>query len=80
MMDYTSKVFVWLCFSAAVMPITIRCLEKKLKVDGKIARFIIPLGSTMNMDGTCLLQTVAAITIAQMNQIPLTFGKVLTIR
>jgi len=66
--------------SAGTLPVTIRCLENNLKVDPRIARFVLPLGATINMDGTALLEAVAAITIAQMNGLSLNIGQIITIR
>lgn len=51
--------------SAAVMPLSIKTAEEKLKVRPSISQFIIPLGATINMDGTALYQGVAAIFLAQ---------------
>lgn len=57
-----------------------RCLEQNIGVDERITRFVLPVGATMNMDGTALLEGVAAITIAQMHGMPLSAGQILTIR
>lgn len=54
-------------FSTATLPITIRCLEENLGIDPRIARFTLPIGSTINMDGTALYEAVAAIFIAQVS-------------
>ena len=51
--------------SAAVMPLTLKTAEEKLKVTPAVARFVVPLGATVNMDGTALYQAVAAIFLAQ---------------
>lgn len=51
--------------SAAVMPVTIRTVEEKLNVRPSVSQFVIPLGTTINMDGTALYQGVAAIFLAQ---------------
>ena len=50
-------------YSAATLPITMRCLEENLKVDKRITRFILPVGATINMDGTALYEAVSAIFI-----------------
>jgi Na+/H+-dicarboxylate symporter len=47
--------------SAAVMPLSLETAEKKLPVEPSVARFIIPLGATINMDGTALYQVTAAV-------------------
>ena len=51
--------------SAATLPITMDCLEKKAGVSHKVASFVLPLGATVNMDGTALYEAVAAMFIAQ---------------
>ena len=62
------------------MPITFRCLEENNGIDKRVTRFVIPIGATVNMDGTALYEAVATIFIGQMNGIPLTIGKVVTVR
>ncbi|MFC6197741.1 dicarboxylate/amino acid:cation symporter [Ponticaulis profundi] len=52
--------------SAATMPLSMRIAEDRLRVSPPIVRFIIPLGATVNMDGTALYQVVAALFIAQL--------------
>lgn len=52
--------------SAATMPITLRCVEQHLHVKSDVAGFVIPLGATMNMDGTALYEAVAALFIANL--------------
>ncbi len=51
--------------SAAVMPLSIKTAEEKLKIRPSISQFLIPLGTTINMDGTALYQGVATIFLAQ---------------
>lgn len=51
--------------SAAVMPLSIKTAEEKLGVDPSIAQFVIPLGATINMNGTALYQGVATVFLAQ---------------
>ncbi|KAI6194493.1 Excitatory amino acid transporter 2 [Aphelenchoides besseyi] len=65
--------------SSATLPLTFRCLEENLHVDRRVTRFVLPLGSTINMDGTALYEAVAAIFIAQMNGINLSMGQVFTV-
>lgn len=55
--------------SAAVMPLTIRTAEDRLGIDKSIARFVIPLGTTVNMAGTALYQVVATLFLAQVFQV-----------
>ncbi|XP_071114074.1 excitatory amino acid transporter-like isoform X1 [Haliotis cracherodii] len=65
--------------SSATLPVTFRCLEENLNIDRRVTRFVLPIGSTINMDGTALYEAVAPIFIAQMNGIDLNFGKIITI-
>lgn len=57
--------------SSATLPLTIACCEKR-GISHKIASFVLPLGATLNMDGTALLQTVAVIFLAQAYGVALT--------
>ncbi len=57
--------------SAATLPLTMACCEKR-GISHRIARLVLPLGATLNMDGTALLQTVAVIFLAQAYGIALT--------
>ncbi len=67
-------------FSAATLPITFRCLEEHNGIDKRVTRFVLPVGATVNMDGTALYEAVAAIFIAQMNGVQLGAGAVITVR
>jgi len=51
--------------SNATLPVTLRTVERQLGVDNKVASFTIPLGATINMDGTAIMQGVATVFIAQ---------------
>ena len=51
--------------SGATMPVTLRTVKEKLGVDNKVASFAVPLGTTVNMDGTAIMQGVATVFIAQ---------------
>lgn len=62
------------------MPITFRCLEENNHIDKRVTRFVIPVGATVNMDGTALYEAVAAIFIAQMNGFHLGFSEIITVR
>lgn len=66
--------------SSATLPITMKCLLENCHVDRQIARFVLPVGATINMDGTALYEAVAAIFIAQVNDYELDFGQLVTIR
>ncbi|KAG7269393.1 hypothetical protein CRUP_008397 [Coryphaenoides rupestris] len=65
--------------SSATLPITFKCLEEINKVDKRVTRFVLPVGATINMDGTALYEALAAIFIAQVNNMDLNFGQILTI-
>uniref|UniRef100_A0A8C0BVM1 Amino acid transporter n=1 Tax=Buteo japonicus TaxID=224669 RepID=A0A8C0BVM1_9AVES len=65
--------------SSATLPITFRCLEENNGVDRRITRFVLPVGATINMDGTALYEALAAIFIAQVNNYELDFGQIITI-
>jgi Na+/H+-dicarboxylate symporter len=51
--------------SGATLPVTLRTTEERLGVDGSVASFTVPLGATINMDGTAIMQGVATVFIAQ---------------
>lgn len=55
--------------SAAVMPLTIRTAEERLDVRKSVSRFVIPLGTTINMAGTALYQVIATLFLAQVFQV-----------
>lgn len=61
--------------SSGTLPVTLECVEHTNKVDGKAAQFVVPLGATVNMNGTALYEAVAAIFIAQAMGIELSFGQ-----
>ncbi|XP_028812252.1 excitatory amino acid transporter 2a [Denticeps clupeoides] len=65
--------------SAGTLPVTFRCLEENLGIDKRVTRFVLPVGATINMDGTALYEAVAAIFIAQMNGIQLDYGQIITV-
>jgi Na+/H+-dicarboxylate symporter len=60
--------------SAATLPLTMDCLTQKAGVDKKITNFVLPLGATVNMDGTALYESIAVIFIAELMGIDLTIG------
>ena len=49
------------------MPTTLRCSEEKNKINKNISRFVLPVGATINMNGTALYEAIAVIFIAQLN-------------
>lgn len=65
--------------SSATLPVTMECAEENLGVPREISSFALPLGATINMDGTALYQGVAAVFIAQVYGMDLNLGQQLTI-
>jgi Na+/H+-dicarboxylate symporter len=65
--------------SAATLPVTMECVEDNLGVDSKVTSFVLPIGATVNMDGTSLYQAVAVVFLAQIHNIDLSLGQQLTI-
>ena len=65
--------------SSATLPVTKECCEDNLNVNAETTSFVLPLGATVNMDGTALYQGVAAIFIAQIYGMDLSFGDQVTI-
>ncbi|MCB9793923.1 MAG: dicarboxylate/amino acid:cation symporter [Alphaproteobacteria bacterium] len=61
--------------SAATLPVTLESVEEKLGVDPRVSGFVLPLGATINMDGTALYESVAAMFIAQAYGIELGLGE-----
>lgn len=61
--------------SSATLPISMRCAQEHLKVRKDIAGFVLPLGATMNMDGTALYEATAALFIAALAGIDLSLGQ-----
>ncbi len=65
--------------SSATLPVTIDCVEDRAGVSNRVTSFVLPLGATVNMDGTALYECVAAIFIAQAYGLDLTIGMQVTI-
>lgn len=61
--------------SNATLPLTMTCVEQRAGISNKISSFVLPLGATVNMDGTALYEAVAVLFIAQMTGIDLTLGQ-----
>jgi len=65
--------------SAATLPVTMERVQEHLGVEEEVASFVLPVGATINMDGTSLYQAVAAVFICEALNFPLTFADQLTI-
>lgn len=65
--------------SAATLPVTMECVRDNLGVSKNVTNFVLPIGATVNMDGTSLYQAVAVVFLAQMHLVDLTFDQQLTI-
>ena len=65
--------------SGATLPVTLRTVEKRLGVNKSVAGFAVPLGATINMDGTAIMQGVATVFIAQVYGIDLTSSQLLMV-
>ncbi|MGI6684308.1 MAG: dicarboxylate/amino acid:cation symporter [Bacillota bacterium] len=67
------------CSSAATLPVNIKCTEDNLGVSKEVSSFVLPLGATINMDGSALYQGACAIFVAQVYGLDLSLGQQLTI-
>ncbi|CAF0984124.1 unnamed protein product [Didymodactylos carnosus] len=65
--------------SAATLPVTFRCLEENLKLDRRVTRFVLPIGATVNMDGTALYEAVAPVFLAQLMGRTLGIGQLIVV-
>ena len=65
--------------SAATLPVTMECVENNMGVSKNVASFVLPIGATVNMDGTSLLQAVAVIFMAQLHMVELSAAQQFTI-
>jgi len=65
--------------SGATLPVTMECVEERLGVSEEITSFVVPIGATVNMDGTALYQGVATVFIAQLFGMNLDLGQQLTV-
>lgn len=65
--------------SMATMPVTLKTAEEDLKIDARVSKFVIPLGTTVNMDGTALYQVIAVFFLAQLFAIELSMLSILVI-
>lgn len=67
------------CSSSATLPVSMHCAQENLGISRNIASFVLPLGSTINMNGTAIFQTMSAIFIAHAYDIPFTMGSYFTL-
>lgn len=65
--------------SAATLPVTMDCVHNNLGVKDEVGSFVLPIGATVNMDGTSLYQAVAVVFLAQLHGVDLTVAQQLTI-
>lgn len=65
--------------SAGTLPITKKCVEDSIGVDSEISSFVLPIGATINMDGTAIMQGAAVVFIAQATGVDLTMADYLTV-
>ncbi len=65
--------------SAATLPVTMECVEDNLGVSKNVSSFVLPIGATVNMDGTSLYQAVAVVFMAQLHMVDLSVAQQLTI-
>ncbi|SNS94226.1 Na+/H+-dicarboxylate symporter [Ekhidna lutea] len=65
--------------SAATLPVTMECVEDNMGVSRNVTSFVLPIGATVNMDGTSIMQAVAVIFMAQLHMVDLSLGQQLTI-
>ena len=65
--------------SAATLPVTMECLEENMGVSKNVSSFVLPIGATVNMDGTSLYQAVAVVFLAQLHMVDLSIAQQLTI-
>lgn len=65
--------------SAATLPVTLDCVRENLKVSEDITNFVLPIGATINMDGTSMYQAIAVIFLAQLHGVDLSVAQQLTI-
>lgn len=65
--------------SVATLPVTMDCVNERLGVSEEVSSFVLPIGATVNMDGTSLYQAVAVVFLAQLHMVDLSLGQQLTI-
>lgn len=67
------------CSSAAALPVSLKCIQENLKISKEVSSFVLPLGSTVNMDGNALYQGIVALFIAQAYGVDLTISSMLMV-
>jgi Na+/H+-dicarboxylate symporter len=65
--------------SAATLPVTMECVRDNIGVSQNVTNFVLPIGATVNMDGTSLYQAIAVVFLAQLHLVDLTLGQQMTI-
>lgn len=65
--------------SSATIPVTMNVAERRIGIDNAIASFTVPLGATINMDGTAIMQGVATVFIAQAFDVDISLGGYLAV-
>jgi len=65
--------------STATLPVSLRCISENLNVDKNLARFVLPVGATLNMDGTAMYEAMAALFVANLCGVHLTFISEITV-
>ena len=65
--------------SAATLPVTMECVEENMGVSKNVTSFVLPIGATVNMDGTSIMQAVAVLFMAQLHMVDLSLAQQLTI-
>ncbi len=67
------------CSSAAALPVSLKCIQERLKISKEVSSFVLSLGSTVNMDGNALYQGIVALFIAQAYGVELTLSSMIMI-